>query len=117
MTITVAAERAPGRTPRGARVGRRSAEALVFSVATAAGLLHALDDAFLHRQPGVGLGQHALAAVLSVVAAVGAVYVFPTLRPALRSAIALLFGGLALVDGVMHIKHMDEHRAPRSRLP
>jgi uncharacterized protein len=116
MTTTVAAERARGRMRRGARVGRRSGEALVFSVATAAGLLHALDDAFLHRQPGVGLGQHALAAVLSVVAAVGAVYVFPTLRPALRSAIALLFGGLALVNGVMHVKHIADLGAAASDL-
>jgi uncharacterized protein len=115
-TTTVAAERTVGRTRRGARVGRRSGEALVFTVATAAGLVHALDDAFLHRQPGVGLGQHALAVVVSVVAGVGAVYVFPTLRPALRSAIALLFGALALVNGVMHVKHIADLGAAASDL-
>ena len=31
-------------------------ETLVFRGATAVALLHALDDAFLNRQPGVGLG-------------------------------------------------------------
>ena len=112
MTTTVVA----GRTRRGPRVAPRSGEALVFTVATAVGLLHALDDAFLHRQPGVGLGQHALAAALSVVAGVGAVYVFPTLRPALRSAIALLFGGLAIVNGVMHVKHIADLGAAASDL-
>ena len=39
MTTSVTAER----TPRGARVGRSSGEALVFTVATAVGLVHALD--------------------------------------------------------------------------
>ena len=36
-----------------------SGETLVFRAATAVALLHALDDAFLGRQPGVPLGQHA----------------------------------------------------------
>ena len=46
---------------------RRTPEVVVFSVAIAAALLHALDDAFLHRGPGVGLGQHALAAAVALV--------------------------------------------------
>src|SRR5262245_10428488 len=88
MTTTTATERALPAT----RTGRRSLEALVFSAATAVGLLHALDDALLNRQPGVGGGQHLLAAVLSLLLGAGAIYSFPTLRPALRSAVAFLFG-------------------------
>ncbi len=53
------------------RVGStlRRWETPVFVAATLAALLHALDDAFLNRQPGVPLGQHALAALISVAAA------------------------------------------------
>jgi hypothetical protein len=36
-------------------------EALVFSAFTVLISVHALDDAFVHRGPGLGLGQHALA--------------------------------------------------------
>jgi hypothetical protein len=37
----------------------RSGESLVFSAATVLILVHALDDAFVHGGPGLGLGQHA----------------------------------------------------------
>src|SRR5215213_4580879 len=108
MTTTMATERAQKRPRASTGTGRRSTEALVFSVATAVGLLHGLDDAFLHRQPGVGVGQHALAAALSLVLGLGAIYVFPTLRPALRSAVAFLFGALATVNGLLHVKHIAD---------
>ena len=42
-------------------------ETVLFRVATAIALLHALDDAFINRQPGVPLDQHALAAAVSLV--------------------------------------------------
>jgi hypothetical protein len=62
MTANMVSERAPQNTRPGRRVADRLREALVFGGATTVALLHALDDAFVHRQPGVGLGQHALAA-------------------------------------------------------
>jgi hypothetical protein len=46
----------------------RAWETTVFRIASAIALLHALDDAFLNRQAGIGLGQHALAAVISLAA-------------------------------------------------
>jgi hypothetical protein len=98
------------------RIDRRSPEALIFTGATAVALLHALDDAFFHRQPGVGLGQHAVAAALAFALGLGAVYVFPSARPALRSAIALLFGALALVNGMLHVKHIADSGAAASDL-
>ena len=61
--------------------GRRGIEALVFGSATAVVLVHALDDAVLNRQPGVDLGQHALALVLALVIGIGAIATFPLLRP------------------------------------
>jgi len=36
---------------------------------------HAIDDAFISRQPGVGPGQHALAAVITLAAGIAAIVV------------------------------------------
>jgi hypothetical protein len=110
MTTTEAREHAPQR----ARTPHRSIEVLLFGGATAVALLHAMDDAFLHRQPGVGLGQHALAAALSLVLGVGAIYAFSSARPGLRSAVALLFGSLATVNGMLHVKHIADSGAAAS---
>jgi alpha/beta superfamily hydrolase len=87
-------------------VRARSAEALVFSVAAAVALVHALDDAFLLPSAGVPLTQHALAAAIALVATVAAVVSFPSLRPGVRAAIAFTFGALALVNGGRHVHHM-----------
>ena len=76
MTASVVRGRAPERARPARWAAHRSREALVFSVATAVALLHAIDDAFFHRQPGVGLGQHALAVEVSLVLGLGAVYAF-----------------------------------------
>jgi uncharacterized protein len=113
MTATLS-ERAP--QPTRVRLTYRSPEALVFAGATAVALLHALDDAFLDRQPGVELGQHALTAALSLLLGLGAIYVFPSARPALRSAIALVFGALAIVNGMLHVKHIAASGAAASDL-
>ena len=98
------------------RAARRVPEVVVFSAALAVALLHALDDAFLHREPGVGLGQHALAAAVSLVLGLGAIYAFPFLRPAARAALALFFGALASVNGMLHVKHIAAHGAATSDL-
>jgi uncharacterized protein len=114
MTTTTVSERAPEQAQPMTHAGPRSREALIFTAATAVALVHALDDAFLHRQPGVGLGQHALAAAISVVLGLTAIYAFPLLRPALRSAVALLFGSLATVNGMLHVKHIADSGAAAS---
>jgi uncharacterized protein len=88
------------------RVRHGAWETLAFRAATALALLHALDDAFLNRQPGVPLGQHALAALVAIVAGVTAIVAFPRLRPGLRAAIALVFGVFAIVNGAVHIAHV-----------
>jgi uncharacterized protein len=85
---------------------RGGGETLVFRAATAVTLVHALDDAFVHRGPGYGLGQHALAGAIAVVAAIAGAAVFPRLRPGLRAALAFAFGGLAIVNGTMHTNHV-----------
>jgi hypothetical protein len=81
---------------------------LAFRVAVAVALLHALDDAFVDRGPGLGLGQHALAGAIAVAAAVAAAVAFPRLRPGWRAGLALAFGGLALTNGLLHVIHIAD---------
>jgi alpha/beta superfamily hydrolase len=88
------------------RLRARSREALIFSVASALALLHALDDAFILPRPGVPVTQHALAAAIAVAATVAAVIAFPSRRPGVRAAIAFTFGVLALVNGGRHVHHI-----------
>jgi uncharacterized protein len=114
MTTTIRSEPAPKSTRPATHAGPRSGETLIFRAATAVALVHALDDAFFHRQPGVGLGQHSLAAAVSLVLGLGAIYAFPLVRPALRSALALLFGALATVNGMLHVKHIADSGAAAS---
>lgn len=91
-------------------------ETAVFRIATAVALVHAVDDAFLNRQPGVPLSQHALAAVLSLAAGIGAILAFPRLRPGFRAAIAIVFGVLAVVNGSMHVMHIAKDGPANSDL-
>lgn len=79
-----------------------------FAAATIVALLHALDDAFFGRQPGVPADQHLLAAAISIVLAAGAIVAFPHLRPGVRAAMALSFGVLAIVNGGEHVAHIAE---------
>ena len=79
---------------------------VVFASATAVGLLHALDDALLNRQPGVPPTQHLLALLVVTIAAVAGVAAFRRLRTGLRAALAFLFGALTLTNGAMHVMHI-----------
>ena len=81
-------------------------ETLLFRAATAVALLHALDDAFVNRQPGIPLGQHALAAFIALAAGVAAIVAFPRLRPGLRAGTAIVFGVVAVVNGGTHVAHI-----------
>src|ERR687895_2312905 len=91
-------------------------ETSVFRIATAVALLHAVDDAFLNRQPGVGLAQHALAGLISLGAGVAAIVFFPRLRPGVRAAIAFVFGALATANGAMHVIHITKDGPAHSDL-
>jgi poly(3-hydroxybutyrate) depolymerase len=116
MTTTTVRQRAARRTGSTRGVSRRAPETVIFAVAMAIALVHALDDAFLHREPGVGLGQHALAAVVSLVLGLGAVAAFRYLRPAARAAMAFFFGVVAAVNGGVHVKHIAAEGAATSDL-
>jgi uncharacterized protein len=92
----------------------RTGEPLVFALATLLVLVHALDDAFVHRGPGLGLGQHALAGAIALAASIAALLAFPSLRPGLRAALAFSFGGLAIVNGALHLIHIEKYGASGS---
>jgi pimeloyl-ACP methyl ester carboxylesterase len=79
----------------------------VFRIAVLVALVHALDDAFVHRGPGYGLGQHALAGAIAVASATAAVVLFPRLGRGLRAALAFTFGVLALTNGAMHVHDVN----------
>ena len=86
--------------------GSSSLESRVFRGAVLLGLLHAVDDALLNRQPGVPLGQHlaGLAAVTMVAAA--AAILFPRLRPGIRAGLAVVIGAVTVTNGAMHVAHV-----------
>ena len=94
-------------SPSRQRRRTRVTEAGVFTAAVAVALLHALDDAFLHRQPGVPLSQHALAALIAIAGSVAAILAYPRARPSLRALLALSLGSLAAVNGAMHVQHIN----------
>jgi dienelactone hydrolase len=95
-------------THRGASNGRTSvsAEFRVFAAATTVGLLHAVDDAVLNRQPGVPVGQHLPALLVTLLVAAAGLLAFRRVRPGLRAALALTFGVLAAVNGGLHAIHV-----------
>ena len=78
----------------------------VFAVATTIGLVHVLDDAVLHRQPGVPVTQHLLGLTLVLIFAAGTIAVFSRLRTGLQAGMALVVGGAALANGALHVFHV-----------
>ena len=83
----------------------------VFTAAVAAAMVHALDDAFVHRGAGLGLGQHALAGLIALVVGAAAIAAFPRLGPGWRAALAAALGAMAVVNGMLHVIHIDHHGA------
>lgn len=79
---------------------------LVFLAGTAVGLVHAVDDAVLHRQPGVPADQHLLALVVVSAAAAAAVWWFRRAGTGVRAALALVVGAFTVANGAMHVMHV-----------
>ena len=82
----------------------------------ALGMVHAVDDALLHRQPGVPVTQHLLGLLAVTVGAAMAIATFDRLRPGLRSGLALFSGGVVLANGAMHVIHVVTVGMERSDL-
>jgi uncharacterized protein len=93
---------------------RRTTEHTVFVTALAVGMVHAVDDALLHRQPGVPEAQHLTALLAVAVAATVSVLAFDRLRPGLRSGLALSSGIVVAANGAMHVIHVAMVRPEHS---
>ena len=78
----------------------------VFAVCVGVGLLHALDDAVLHRQPGVPVTQHLLGLLTVTALGLASVWLFRRGGTGLRAFLALAAGFLTLVNGAMHVLHV-----------
>lgn len=79
---------------------------LIFAAATAVGLLHALDDAVLDRQPGVPIGQHVPGLLAVTVGAGLALVAFRRCGTGIRAALALVVGSLTVTNGGLHALHV-----------
>ena len=75
----------------------------IFLVAVAAIVLHIADDELLQPQPGTSARDHLLAAFVPIAVALLGALAYPRLRPGFRAAIALVFGLLALVAGMIAV--------------
>ena len=93
---------------------RLGVENRLFVGAVFVGLVHALDDAVLNRQPGVPAHQHLMGLGLVLVTGVAASAVFGHLRTGLRSALALIAGAFTLTNGGLHVIHVITAGAERS---
>jgi dienelactone hydrolase len=103
--MTTTATRSELVTGQAAR-GHRDRAFLLFASATGIGLVHAMDDALLNRQPGVPVTQHLGALLVVTGVAVPAVLLFPWLRTGVRAGLALAFGVATLTNGVLHVMHI-----------
>jgi dienelactone hydrolase len=86
---------------------RTAVEHRVFALAVLVGIVHAADDAVVHRQPGVPLGQHLAALAAVLLAGTTAAWAYPRLRPGLRSAVALVGGTVTAANGALHVLHIS----------
>jgi len=85
---------------------RGGREWIVFAPATGVLGLHVLDDSFLRREPGIGPFRHLVPALVVLAIAAGGVVAYPFARPGIRCGLALVFGALGLVGGLIHVGHI-----------
>ena len=78
----------------------------VYLTCVGVGLVHALDDAVIGRQPGVPATQHLGALVVAALVGAGSIWLFRRSASGVRAALALVVGSLTLVNGAMHVIHM-----------
>lgn len=97
MDTAVLPERAPAVVIP--RVG--ISEFRIFAAAIALIVLHIVDDEFVQRQPGTSIGDHLVAGLVPIAVALAAAFAYPRLRAGLRAGIALAFGILSVVAGMI----------------
>jgi hypothetical protein len=98
MSVAAVAERrvAARATPR-----VHVSESRLFALATALIVLHIADDEFLQRQPGTSVTDHLAAGLVPIAVALAAAWGYRRLRAGLRAGIALGFGILSVVAGMV----------------
>ena len=112
--MTASAPNRRSRPSLAAALKRVPGETLVFAGATILALVHALDDAILHRQPGVPADRHAIAIGLALNLGIAAIMLFGRMRAGLRAGVAFAFGGLAATNGALHLIHVANHETTGS---
>jgi hypothetical protein len=83
------------------RLGVRLSESRIFRAAVVLIALHILDDEFVQPPPGTSIHDHLLAGLLPIGVALAAACAYPRLRPGVRAGIALIFGILSVVAGMI----------------
>jgi hypothetical protein len=79
----------------------RISEFEMLAAATALIVVHIADDEFLHRQPGTSIRDHLAAGLLPIGVSLAGAWGYPRLRAGLRAGIALVFGILSIVAGMI----------------
>ena len=101
LTRTDATVLADRRVPSPVTSRRRISEGRIFAAATALIVLHVADDEFLQRQPGTSIGDHLAGGLVPIGVALAASWAYPRLRAGFRAGIALAFGILSIVAGMI----------------
>jgi uncharacterized protein len=79
----------------------RICESRIFGAAVTLIALHVADDEFVQPAPGTAIQDHLLAGIIPIAVALAAVCVYPRLRAGVRAEIALIFGILSVVAGMI----------------
>lgn len=99
MTVTV--EPSADRARPSGGISSAPPEILTARIALGVIAIAVLDDAFVHREPGTSVADHVAGGLIPVAIAVIAAFAYPRLRPGLRAVVALVFGSLAIVAGIV----------------
>jgi len=94
--------------PQRPRPPRRPRRLVVVAIALLAA--HALDDALLHRGPGVGAGQHLAILLVALAACAAALVLLRRVGSVARAALMAALGAPAIANGVMHLRHAADDR-------
>lgn len=78
----------------------------LFAAGCGLAILHVLDDTFVGRQPGTSVGDELFSGAVVTGVLVGAILLYPRLRPGLRALLALTLGVLIATAGAMHVAHI-----------
>ena len=79
---------------------------MIFRIALAVALIHAVDDGLVSPGYGVAPGQHVVALLFAPAAGAAGWFLLPADRPGLQAFAAAAYGLPALVNGALHVAHV-----------